>query len=59
MGSGVKRTIWADESTCSDCDQAGIEERAVAVDVDAFAEPIPMSLGCDPSGWRTYLRMVP
>ena len=52
MGSGEEGAIWADESTCSDSNQEGIEEGAVAVavavDVDAFAESIPKSLGCDP-----------
>jgi hypothetical protein len=32
VGSGEKGAVWTDESTGSNCDHAGIEEGAVAVD---------------------------
>jgi hypothetical protein len=45
VGSGEKGAVWTDESTGSNSDHAGIEEGAVAVDLNTFAESRRMSLG--------------
>jgi hypothetical protein len=39
MGTAVERAVRSDESASSDCDQAGINEDSVVVDVDTFANP--------------------
>jgi hypothetical protein len=49
MGTGEEGAIWADESTGSNSDHAGVDEGAVVVDVNTFAESMPMSLDVSPS----------
>jgi hypothetical protein len=38
MITAVKRTVWANESACSEGDGAGIDEDCVDVYVDTFAD---------------------
>ena len=43
MSCGEEGTVWADERMGADCDCRCIEEGEVTVDVDTFAESLPMS----------------
>jgi rhodanese-related sulfurtransferase len=44
VSCGEEGTVWADERTGADYDRTSVEEGAVTVDVDTFAESMPMSL---------------
>jgi hypothetical protein len=44
MSSGEKGAVWTDQSTSSDGDEARVEEGAVTVNVDTFAESMRVSL---------------
>lgn len=60
MGGRVERAIGPNQSACADCDQAGIEESAVEVDVYAFTDPVGKIIcGVRYFHEMSYLRLVP